>query len=147
MSEDLTKKLPKSDSEKLNEILTTIHNLVGRFDKFEGSFGNLENRVDAIDSQLQHVEQTLEQRLHDTRPIWHKVVADIAQLQAGQDRLEEGQKILREKMCELNSGVRTINRDQIVSNDVLRRVQMDLHSIDERLYKLGVNSNRQNSST
>lgn len=132
MSEDLTKKLPKTDSEKLNEILTTIHNLEGRFDNFE--------------TRVQQVEQTLEQRLHDTRPIWHKVVADIAQLQAGQDRLEEGQKILREKMCELNSGVRTINRDQIVSNDVLRRLQMDLHSIDERLYTLEVR-NRQNSST
>ena len=132
MSEDLTKKLPKSDSEKLNEILTTIHNLEGRFENFE-------TRVNGIDSRLQNVEQTLAQRLHDTRPIWHKVVADIAQLQ-------EGQNLLREAVGEIGSTVRDVNRDQIVINDSVRKIQLDFHSINERLHKLEVR-NRQNSST
>ena len=139
MSEDLTKKLPKTDSEKLNEILTTIHNLEARFDKFEGRLENFETRVTGIDSRLQRVEQTLEQRLHDTRPIWHKVVADIAQLQ-------EGQNALRETVAEIRSTVRDVNRDQIVINDSVRKIQFDFHSIDECLHKLEVR-NRQNSST
>ena len=160
MSEDLTKRLPKSDSEKLNEILITIHNLEGRFDKFEGRFDkfegrfdtfegrfdkfegrfdNLETRVTGIDSRLQHVEQTLEQRLHDTRPIWNKVVADIAQLQ-------EGQNALREAVTEIRITIRDVNRDQIVINDSVRKIQFDFHSINERLQKLEVR-NRQNSST
>jgi len=139
MSEDLTKKLPKTDSEKLNEILKTIHNLEGRFDKFEGRLENFETRVTGIDSRLQRVEQTLEQRLHDTRPIWHKVVADIAQLQ-------EGQNALRETVAEIRSTVRDVNRDQIVINDSVRKIQFDFHSINECLHKLEVR-NRQNSST
>jgi chromosome segregation ATPase len=139
MSEDLTKKLPKSDSEKLNEILTTIHNLEGRFDKFEGRFEKLESRVTGIESRLQHLEQTLEQRLHDTRPIWHKVVADIAQLQ-------EGQNALGEAVAEIRITMRDVNRDQIVINDSVRKIQLDFISINERLQRLEVR-NRQNSST
>src|SRR5919106_4602580 len=101
MSEDLTQKLPKSDSEKLDLILTTTQNLEGRFDnleerfdKLEKRFDGLETRVDGVDSRLGHLEQNVEQRLHDTRPIWHKVVADIARLQEGQERLENGQSHL-----------------------------------------------------
>jgi hypothetical protein len=126
MSEDLTNKLPKTDSEKLNEILT---------------------RVNGIDFRLEQLEHTVAQRLHDTRPIWHKVVADIAQLQAGQERLENGQSHLAEQLLEINSRVRDVNRDQIVINDVMRRIQMDLHTVDERLYKIELSCRPQNSST
>jgi chromosome segregation ATPase len=55
------------DSEKIALILTTVQ--------------NLESRVD-------HLEKKVDERLYDTRPIWEKVVADIAQLQEGQTRLE-----------------------------------------------------------
>ena len=140
MSEDLTKKLPKSDSEKLDEILTTIQSLEGRFDNFEGRFENLETRVGGIDSRLERLEETVDQRLHDTRPIWHKVLADIGELQSGQKRLEEG-------LGTLNSTVRDVNRDQIVINDSLRRIQLDLHNFDERLHRCEVNRRPQNSST
>jgi chaperonin cofactor prefoldin len=118
MNEDLTKKLPQSDSEKLTLILTTVQNLEVRLE-------TLEQRVDNIDSRLQRLEQRVEQRLHDTRPIWHKVVADIAQLQVGQQRLEEGQEALRLEVHELKSLVREVNRDQIVINQVIRRIQLD----------------------
>lgn len=89
MSEDLTKKVPKTDSEKLNLILTTTQNLEVRFDKLEVRFDKLEVRVNDIDSRLENLERTVGQKLHDTRPIWHKVVADIAQLQTGQDAMRE----------------------------------------------------------
>ena len=133
MSEDLTKKLPKNDSEKLNEILTTIHNLEGRFDK-------LDSRVNNIDSRLEGLEQKVEHRLHDTRPIWHKLVADISQLQTGQDAM-------RAEVQELNNTVRNVNRDQIVINDVIRKIQLDFHNIDDRLHRLELNRNSRNSST
>jgi len=131
MSEDLTEKLPKNGND--TKILTAIKDLEKKVD-------NLEKKVD--------------ERLHDTRPIWHKVVADIAELQSGQKRLEEGQKHLDEgqhglrlSMIELHSAVRDISRDHIVVNDVLRRIQMDFHSMDERLYKLTTNRDQPNSQT
>lgn len=120
----LTKKLPKTDSEKLNEILTRVN--------------GIDSRVNGIDSRLQELEHTVAAKLHDTRPIWHKVIADIAQLQTGQDAISE-------KICKLHSTVRDVNRDQIVINDSLRKIQLDFRDIDERLYRLELN--QRNSST
>ena|SRR5215212_5983503 len=138
MSEDLTQKLPKNGND--SEILTAIK--------------DLDTHVTKIDDRLQRLEQKVDERLYDTRPIWHKVIADIAELQSGQKRLEdgqrhfeEGQQALRLSMTELHSAVRDISRDHIIIDDVIRRLQMDFRSIDERLYKLTVNRNQQNSST
>ena len=149
MSEDLTKKLPKSDSEILLLILAKTQELEGRFDKLEPRVENIDSRVEnidsrvvsidsrvenidsrvvSIDSRLQRLEQTVEERLHDTRPIWHKVVADIEQLQTGQERVEQA-------LSKLDSTVREVSRDQIVINDSLRRIQLDLRNFDERLHK------------
>ena len=119
MSEDLTKKLPISDSDKLNSILTTVQ---------------------AMETRLGKLEQKVEDRLHDTRPIWHKVVADIAQLQTGQDAMSE-------QLGELYSTVREVNRDQIVINDSLRRIQLDLRTFDERIHRCEMNRRAPNSST
>jgi DNA repair ATPase RecN len=147
MSEDLTQQLPKSDSETLHLILTSTQNL-------EARFGNLESRVQDIDSRLGGLEQKVEERLYDMRPIWQKVVADIAQLQAGQQRLEAGQQRFEESqqaqrvlLIELSSMVREVNRDQIVMNDVIRRIQLDFHNFDERLHRYLLNHKQQNSST
>ena len=144
MSEDRTEKLPSKGND---EILTAIK--------------AMDTHVTKIDSRLQSLEKKVDERLHDTRPIWHKVVADIGELQSGQKRLEEGQKHLedgqkhlrdgqqamREEIGELNNTVRQVNRDQLVINDSVRRMQMDFHTINEKLHKLTVNRNQQNSST
>ena len=122
MSEDLTKKLPVSDGAA---ILTAIRNM---------------------DERLQRLEQRVEERLHDTRPMWNRVADDIVQLQASVerletsvDRLEKGQGELRDHILELGRAVRDVNRDQIVINDVARKIQLDFHTIDERLHRLEVN--------
>jgi chromosome segregation ATPase len=80
MSEDLTKKLPTGD----NNVAIILQN---------------------IDSRLERLEQKVEERLHDTRPIWEKVVADIAQLQEGQRQLQEGQRQLQEGQTRLEADV------------------------------------------
>jgi chromosome segregation ATPase len=122
MSEDFTQKLPENGNE--SKILTAIKDLEKKVD-------NLEKKVD--------------ERLHDTRPIWHKVVADISELHAGQRRLEKGQQDMLEEISELTNTVRNVNRDQIVINDSIRRMQMDFHTVDEKLHKL--TRERQNSQT
>jgi len=82
MSEDLTKDLPSSAGEKLTQILSTVQ--------------RLDSTVERLDSRLGSLEQKVEGRLYDTRPIWEKVNTDIAELQAGQHRLTEGQQRLTE---------------------------------------------------
>ena len=124
MSEDLTEKLPKNGND--SKVLTAIE--------------NLETHVTKIDNRLQSLEKKVDERLHDTRPIWHRVVADIAQLQAGQQRLEEGQLAMRGELS-------NVSRDQIVINDSIRKIQLDYHTINDRLLRLEFNRNPPNSST
>jgi len=134
MSEDLTKKLPQSDRDT---ILIAIKNLETYV---RGSVDNLVTWISSVDSRLRGLEQTVEERLYDTRPIWHKVVAEIADLQTGQRRLIEGQQEMKVELSK-------VDRDQIVINDVIRKIQLDFHTVDDRLHKLEVNRNQQNSTT
>ena len=131
MSEDLTKRLSPSDKD---EILTAIKNLDTRIGSFEARFGSVEVR-------LGRLEQTVDERLYDTRQMWHRVAADIAELQAGLQRLERGQEDLRAQIRDLSSAIREVSRDQIVINEATRKIQLDFHTIDERLHRLEVNRN------
>ena len=129
MSEDLTKKLAPSDKD---EILTAIKNLDSRIN-------NLDTRLGSLDTRFGSLEQKVDERLYDTRPMWHKLEADITQLQAGVERLEKGQGELQGHILDLSRIVRDVNRDQIVINDAVRKIQLDFHIIDERLHRLEVN--------
>lgn len=122
MSEDLTKKLPQSDSEKISLILTTVQ--------------HLETRVD-------NLERKVEERLYDTRPIWEKVVADIAQLQAGQMQLHEGQQRLEGDVREIKESVRDIDRRVSFLSDTMIRVQANYRDIDNRVYELELQQRKQ----
>jgi chromosome segregation ATPase len=134
MGEDFTQKLPANDRDL---ILTAIKNMETYV---RSSIDNLVTWITSVDTRLSGLEQKLESRLHDTRPIWHKVVADISQLQTSQDEM-------RGDLREINRKTDTITRDQAIFNDALHKVQGDFHVIDERLRRLEVNRNPSNSST
>ena len=128
MGEDLTRKLPISDRDA---ILTAIKNL--EIDVCS-SIDNLVTWVSNVDSRLKGLDLKVEERLHDTRPMWHKVVADVGQLQTGQDGM-------RSEVHELRDKVDRLSRDHGVFNDVIRKINLDFHAIDERLHRLEVKRN------
>ena len=134
MNEDLTKKLPSSDSEKLSLILTTVQSLEGRIE-------NLEIRGDRIDSRLGGLEQTVADRLYDTRPMWEKVLVDISQLQEGLVQLQEGQEFLRNESREIKTFLRDIFRRLSIFNDTMVTMQADYRDIYDRVRGLELNRN------
>jgi prefoldin subunit 5 len=125
MSEDLTKRLPPGDKD---EILTAIKNLDSRINNLDTRRGSLDTRLGSLDTRLGSLEQKVDERLYDTRPMWHKLEADITQLQAGVERLEKGQVELRDHILDFGRAVRDVNRHQIVINDVVRKIQLDFHN-------------------
>jgi type I site-specific restriction endonuclease len=102
MSDDLTQNLPTSQDGTLAQILATVQNLSTR---------------------MESLEKKVEERLHDTRPIWEKVQADIVQLQEGQDALRK----------ELNTHWRDMNRKLSIFNDNLVQMQADNRDIYDRV--------------
>ena len=111
MSEDLTKRLP-TDSDKLTSILTIVQTL---------------------ETRLLALEQNVEERLHDTRPIWQKVVADIAEV--------------RTEVHDIRTSQRDGLRRMSVFHDTLITMQADYRDIYDRVRGLETNRSQQNSST
>ena len=122
MSDDLTEKLPSSDSEKIALILTTVQNLDKRVDDIDLRLSKLEQRFDKL-------EKKVEERLYDTRPIWQKVVADIAQLQEGQNRLEG-------EVREIKISVRDLVFQMSAMSDTMRVIQGRHKDFDLRIRDL-----------
>ena len=106
----------------VTRIDSRLGSLEGRFDGLEGMFDGLEVRFDGLERKFDGLEQKV-------------------------DRIEKTVGGMRPDICELSSRVGIVNRDQIVINDVVRRIQLDLLTINEKLHKLTVNREQQNSST
>lgn len=116
MSEDLTKKLPKGDDRVVSML-------------------------QQIDSRLQNLEQKVEERLYDTRPIWEKIIADIARLQEGQTRLEGD-------VHEIKVSIRDIYYKMDVLNETMLNVQAKHRDVDRRVRELeGKHQKPTNSQT
>ena len=62
MSEDLTSKLPTSDSDKLTLLVAEVGSLKAKTDR-------MNVRLDELDLRVQAFDQKVEERLFDTRPI------------------------------------------------------------------------------
>ena len=125
MNEDITRRLPDQPN-SLEELIRLVQS-------FRTELTELRQSVEAL-------KQTVEARLHDTRPIWEKVQADIVQLQEGQQRLEAGQKKLEEKLEALRddtrTGLRNLKRDFGIMNEMFVEVRGEYRDLDRRVYRL-----------
>ena len=88
--------------------------------------------MQAIRTELSELKQTVNARLHDTRPIWEKVQADIAHLQEGQQQLDKRLEALRD---ETRTGFRNLKRQFGVLLDTFLEVRADYKDLDKRIYR------------
>ena len=132
MSEDLTQKLPSSDSEKITLILTTVQNLDTRTTNLEKRFDNLEKRFDSLEKRFDSFEQRVEERLHDVRPIWQKVVADLAQVQ--------------EEVRDIKISMRDMARKMGVLNDTMIKIEADYRELNHRVLDVELEQRKQRNS-
>jgi hypothetical protein len=129
MGEDLTQKLPKIEH-STELVLTAVQNLGTTM---QSSIDNLLTWVKSMDSRLRLLERSVEERLHDTRPIWEKVLTDTGLLREGQARLEKS--------------LRDLDRKQSVLNDSLLKLHCEYYGLDARVLDLERKPSQQNSST
>jgi uncharacterized coiled-coil DUF342 family protein len=119
MSEDKTQRLPNPEDNTLAEILSAVQNLSLR---------------------VEGLERKVEERLYDTRPIWEKVQADIAQLQEGQKSLSASQQRFEERLealrDDMRTGFRNLKRQFGVLHETFIEVRADYKDLDNRVYKL-----------
>ena len=119
MSEDLTNRLPQSDSDTLKLILTTVQNLERRLIGLEVRFGSFETRFEKFETRFDRLEARF-------------------------DRFEAE---IREDMRDLNKTVRNLSTNQTICNDAIRKMDNDFRDIFERLHVVEVTRNQPNSTT
>lgn len=107
--------------------------ITGRLPDQPNSYEELIRLVQSVRTELAELKQTVEARLHDTRPIWEKVQADIAQLQEGQQRIEEKLEALRD---DTRTGLRNLKRDFGILSEMFVEVRGEYRDLDRRVYRL-----------
>ena len=165
MTEDLTKKLPQTDSEKLTLILTTVQSLTVRVDSIDSRLQRVESRLEGVDSRLEGVDsrlQVVEQTMSDARPVWQLLLTNVTQLQEGQRTLHDGQRRLEQRFGHLEERFGRLEQGQeslrselkafrrvvdhrflVLSGTVLARYT----ELEQRVTRLELNSSPPNSQT
>lgn len=83
-------------------------------------------RSEAVETRLEELENKVEERLKDTRPLWEGVQAQLVELREGQEKLRE----------EVQTGFRRVaQRLDVVSVDI-NNVRADIHDHETRITKL-----------
>jgi chromosome segregation ATPase len=123
MSEDLTQNLPNND---LKLILVRLDSIDTRLDSVDKRLDVMDKRLDSIDARLTTLEDKVERRLLETRPIWESVLEQLKEMSA--------------QLAEVNVRLTKVEQDSRDLRHFFRagfidiaRVQTDF---DERLEKL-----------
>lgn len=123
MGEDLTQPLPQDG----------VRLILARLD-------SIDSRLDNVESRLTALEDKVDRRLHDTRPIWEQVLVRLdaveGQLVNFDGRMGGFEQRLDDFGAELRSGLRSFER-QVgrLAEDVLK-VRADQRGLEDRMDKL-----------
>jgi chromosome segregation ATPase len=120
MSEEITRPLP-------NDVLQLI---LTRLDSMDKRLDSIDSNVHSLDARLTAVEEKVDRRMQETRPIWERALAEIAGLRA---EMQEG---FEKVHGELNHGLRRIDRKVDILNHDIFEARADLRHLDERVTKL-----------
>ncbi len=105
-SDDLTKELPDSEPEEnKGRISDEMHRMFSPIYDLQRSIQDLASQFSAFANRLDAMEQKLEQRQLETKPIWEKALQEIAETRV--EMREEFTKVHAE-LRDVNQRVRTL---------------------------------------
>ena len=94
MSEETTQNLPQDGVERILARITAFE------DKVESRFSNVENRLPTL-------EDKVDRRLQETRPIWEQVLVRLDGVESRLGGVESGVQTLEGEVTELREEVRS----------------------------------------
>ncbi|HEV8136092.1 MAG TPA: hypothetical protein VGP85_15525 [Pyrinomonadaceae bacterium] len=118
MSEDLTKKFAANENEPLSRVINVVQGLTVRIEK---------------------LDQKVEERLYDTRPMWevnnnvHALQEGQARLERGQVQLQESQQLLQEQQQRMHDGLEAVLKGQERLNHDSHEIRTSLRDILRRM--------------
>ena len=127
MSEDLTKQMPNEDTRL---ILTRLDSIDTRLDSVDSRLGSVDSRLTSVETRLGTLEDKVDRRLQETKPIWERALAEIAEVRA------EMRAGFEKVYVEMDNGMRRVARQVDVLNHNVLEVRADLRYLDQRITKL-----------
>ena len=109
MSEETTQPLP-------NDILKLIG---ARFDSMDKRLDSIDSNVRSLDGRLTAVEEKVDRRLQETRPIWEGVLAELKEMNKRLTAVENEQKDFRRLLQSSVSNMWRVQEDVVERLDKL----------------------------
>jgi chromosome segregation ATPase len=107
MSDDPAKKLPgEQDGDRISALISAVQSISTDFKE--------------VSARLEALEKTVNERMYDTKPIWERALAEIAETRAElkaeiaelRSEMRDGFRTLGSKMDVLNEDVLTVRAEQ-----------------------------------
>jgi predicted nuclease with TOPRIM domain len=109
MSDDPTQNLPTSFEERVLAELAAIRQENAQLG---ARMASLEKRVALIDERLTSLEDKVDARLRETRPIWEGVQQRLTEIERGLDKLNRQFRMFVADAFELRSRVENLENEQ-----------------------------------
>ena len=110
MSDDPTQETPDARSFE-ERVFARFDSLDARIDRF-GS--RIEAKVDALDGRLTTLEEKVDSRLRETRPIWETVLARLDGVESRLGGVEDGLEGLKGEVKKLTHTVMLVHEDNLL---------------------------------
>jgi chromosome segregation ATPase len=113
MSDDPTKKLPgEQDADRISALISAMQSMSARFEA---------------------LEKTVSERLYDTKPIWERALAEIAEIRS---ELAETRGEIAELRSEMRDGFHTLGSKMDVLNQDVLTVRAEQRLLGKRVQDL-----------
>ena len=134
MSEETTQNLPQGN---LGLILV-------RLDSIDSRLGNVENRLSNVGNRLYMLEDKVDRRLQETRPIWEQVLVRLDGVESRFDGMESRFGGLESKVEtevtglreEVRAGFRRFERAMVAQFTEVSETRGDQRDLEKRVEKL-----------
>jgi chromosome segregation ATPase len=138
MSEDIAQNLP---NDNMRLILSRFDSIDSRLDRIDSRLDGIDLRLDGLDSRLTTLEDKVDKRLVETRPIWERALAEITETRVEMnERFENLRTEMHEEFgkvrVEMDDGLRRVAGQVDVLNQSILEVRGNLRYLDRRITKL-----------
>lgn len=133
MNEDATQNLIAS---RFDQILSVVKQTNARMETVESRLGiveQLDTRVQGLESMFRALDEKVDQRLRDTRPIWEAVQARLDEIN---DRFKVVESDLAQLRADMASGFRAVDRKIGVLSKNMIDMTADIRELQDRIEKL-----------
>jgi predicted nucleic acid-binding Zn-ribbon protein len=133
---------------------TTQSMIASRFDQVINAIQQVDTRVQSLESGFQALDEKVEQRLHDTRPIWEAVQTRLDEMQTRLDemkarldeinirldgietRLKSVESEVAQLRADTSTGFRAVDRKIGILSKNMIDMTADIRELQDRIEKI-----------